>query len=383
VIEETKLYDWGIAGKPMPDLAFLIGDEYAAIYQRSKEIMAAAVAGMAEQQRTNGSGSTSGSNGSDNPGSVRERTGMASATASTALADDSVEAANKQLFHYWFSEVWNKGNYDVAYDVIDESFSVHGAGGQPVRQGPEGVVSLVKTWRNAFPDGQMTIDDLIAEDDLVIARLTWRGTHQGDFYGIAPTGKEVTVTSIGLDRIVGGKIVEGWGELDMLGMMQQMGAMPSPSPNGADSASTSDNSEAARAANRLRLGRLVDAFWNKQNLAVAGELFAPDAMTHSARTPLPPGPEGIEQMARTRFAAFPDLHVKIDRILAEGDRVAAHLTLSGTHRGPFFGVPPSGNKVAWTESVILRIVNSQIAESWWEPDMLAIMQQIGAVPAQS
>ncbi|MFQ5794613.1 MAG: ester cyclase [Candidatus Bipolaricaulia bacterium] len=144
----------------------------------------------------------------------------------------SATEANKDLFHRWFGEAWNKGNYDVAYEVVDSDFTVHGAGGQEVKQGPEGVIELIKTWRNAFPDGQMTIDDLIAEGDLVVARLTWRGTHQGEFYGIAPTGNQVAVTSIGIDRIVDGKIVEGWGEVDMLGMMQQLGVVPPPGEGG-------------------------------------------------------------------------------------------------------------------------------------------------------
>ena len=74
----------------------------------------------------------------------------------------------------------------------------------------------------------MVIDDLIGEVDKVVIRMTWRGTHQGDFYGIAPTNRPVSVTSIGIDRVVNGKIVEGWGEVDMLGMYQQLGVIASP-----------------------------------------------------------------------------------------------------------------------------------------------------------
>ena len=133
---------------------------------------------------------------------------------------------NKALFYHWFGEVWNKGNYAVAYEVISPRMRVHGAGGQPVEQGPDGVVGLVKTWRAAFPDGQMSIDGLVAEGDLVTALLTWHGTHKGEFYGIPPSGKTIACTSIGIDRIQNGIIVDGWGELDMVGMMQQMGAMP-------------------------------------------------------------------------------------------------------------------------------------------------------------
>jgi steroid delta-isomerase-like uncharacterized protein len=133
---------------------------------------------------------------------------------------------NKAIIRRWLEEGWSKGNLAVADELIDANFTVHGAGGQTVASGPEGVKQLVAAWRRGFPDGQMIIDDLSAEDDKVVIRMTWRGTHQGDFYGVAPTGKQVNVTSIGIDRVANGKIVEGWGEVNMLSMYQQLGVIP-------------------------------------------------------------------------------------------------------------------------------------------------------------
>ena len=74
----------------------------------------------------------------------------------------------------------------------------------------------------------MTIDDIITEGDLSTIRMTWRATHTGAFGNIPASGAKIEVTSIGIDRVVNGKITEGWGELNMLGMMQQMGAIPKP-----------------------------------------------------------------------------------------------------------------------------------------------------------
>ena len=133
---------------------------------------------------------------------------------------------NKAIIRRWLEEGWTKGNLAVADELIDSKFIVHGAGGQAVPSGTEGVKQLVMAWRTGFPNGQMTIDDLMAEGDKVVVRMTWRGTQEGDFYGIAPTGKQVAVTSIGIDRVANGKIVEGWGEVDMLGMYQQLGVIP-------------------------------------------------------------------------------------------------------------------------------------------------------------
>ena len=96
-----------------------------------------------------------------------------------------------------------------------------------------GLIELIKTWHAAFPDGYMTIEDHWADGDIVVIRNTWHGTHTGDFYGVAPSGKKIEITSIGVDRVRDGKVVEGWGELNMLGAMQQMGAIPSPTGGGA------------------------------------------------------------------------------------------------------------------------------------------------------
>lgn len=135
---------------------------------------------------------------------------------------------NKAIIRRWLEEGWTNGNLSVADELIDPDFIAHVAGGQAIPSGPDGVRQIVTAWRTGFPDGRMVIDDLIGVADKVVIRMTWHGTHQGDFYGIAPTNRQVSVTSIGIDRVVNGKIVEGWGEVDMLGMYQQLGVIAAP-----------------------------------------------------------------------------------------------------------------------------------------------------------
>jgi steroid delta-isomerase-like uncharacterized protein/4-oxalocrotonate tautomerase family enzyme len=216
IINETPTYEWSIAGKPLPDLAFLYGPDYAAMHQRANGLMRAYVENSQPEAQSPAE-----------KAEHAERVWRGDVPATT-----SAEDTHKAIFQRWFEEAWNKGNFDVADELIDPNFSVHGAGGQAVQTGVEGVKDLVRTWRTAFPDGQMTVDDVIAEGDKVVARLTWRGTHRGDFYGLAATGKSVVATSIGIDRFANGKIVEGWGEVDMLGMMRQLGAIPAPGAGG-------------------------------------------------------------------------------------------------------------------------------------------------------
>ena len=247
LIQETPVAEWGIAGRPMPDLAYLTGPEYAGVHAKANAIMSSFIQQTAQSQMTeekadaqwrgsekkpasNGSSPSSNGNGSypSSNGSSPSSNGNGHLSAQEAK-DLIIGAQNKAVIRLWLEEAWSKGNYDIAPEVISQNFMVHGAGGQSVRQGPDGVADLVRTWRTAFPDGKMTVDDLIAEGDKVVVRMTWTGTHTGDFYGIKPTGKKVVVSSIGVDRVQNGKITEGWGEVDMLGMMQQLGAMPAPS----------------------------------------------------------------------------------------------------------------------------------------------------------
>ena len=133
---------------------------------------------------------------------------------------------NKALFRRW-CEVISQNRLDrveeiIAPDEIDHALP------PGVPPGLEGVKQIFTLLHTAFPDLQIQIDDLIAEGDQVVGRITARGTHQGEFMGIAPTGKPVSFNAIDVVRIDGGKIVERWSQADMLGLLQQLGAVPVP-----------------------------------------------------------------------------------------------------------------------------------------------------------
>ena len=122
-------------------------------------------------------------------------------------------------------EVFNKGDLAVADETIAPNYIYHGSVGQEVK-GLEGFKQIVTMFRTAFPDLHVTVDDMIAEGDKVAHRLTLRGTHKGEMMGIAPTGNQITMSGILIQRIVGNKMAEGWIVNDDLGMMQQMGVVP-------------------------------------------------------------------------------------------------------------------------------------------------------------
>ena len=122
--------------------------------------------------------------------------------------------------------------------------------------------------------------------------------------------------------------------------------------------------------------RFIDEVWNKGNLAVAEEIFHPEATSPSAPT-LPPGAEGVNFIVKMMRNAFPDYWMEITHMVAEDDRVAARFRQGGTHNGDLMGIAPTGKKVEWTEIGILRIADGKVVESWYDVDMLGLMGQLG------
>jgi steroid delta-isomerase-like uncharacterized protein len=121
---------------------------------------------------------------------------------------------NKALIRQVFEEAVNQGNLAVVDALFSPDFVDHSTPDQV--PGPEGVKSYFASIRASFPDMYVTIDDMIAEGDKVVVRTTWRGTHQGEYEGIAPTGKQVARTLIQIFRIEGGQILEEWNEGESL-----------------------------------------------------------------------------------------------------------------------------------------------------------------------
>ncbi len=130
-----------------------------------------------------------------------------------------MSAQNKVVLRRYAEEIWNKGNSAVIDEIIATNFVGHFPG-FPETAGIEGFKQLFAMMHTAFPDGRFTIEDIFAEGEKVAVRWTFRGTHKGDYNGIAPTGKEVTWTAISINRIAGGKIEEMWGTADNINMMQ-------------------------------------------------------------------------------------------------------------------------------------------------------------------
>jgi predicted ester cyclase len=132
---------------------------------------------------------------------------------------------NKQLLRRWFDEVWNNGRAEVIEELFDESGIAHGLGDDPSYpiKGPGGYRPFYETFRHAFPNIMVVIEDMVAEGDKVAARCSVRAKHEGELMGRAATQAPVEFTGITIVRIDEGKIVEAWNNFDFMTMYKQTG----------------------------------------------------------------------------------------------------------------------------------------------------------------
>jgi steroid delta-isomerase-like uncharacterized protein len=133
---------------------------------------------------------------------------------------------DKTIVRRLFGELWNKGDLSVADQLFSPNYTHHDPSTPDFGRGPESERKRATLYRTAFPDLRLTIEDIIAEGETVMARWSCRGTHKGDLSGIAPTGKEFTISGVSIARLANGKMAEGWVNWDALGLMQQLGVVP-------------------------------------------------------------------------------------------------------------------------------------------------------------
>ena len=143
------------------------------------------------------------------------------------MTTDRIEG-NKEIQRRMNDEVWGEGNLDLIGEYVAEDYVEHNTASPQAIHGPDGYRENVEMTRTAFPDMGVINEDLVAEDDRVAYRYTITGTHQGPVMGIEPTGEEVEISGMGIARIEDGKLVESWSNVDVMGLMVQLGVVEPP-----------------------------------------------------------------------------------------------------------------------------------------------------------
>ncbi len=135
--------------------------------------------------------------------------------------------------------------------------------------------------------------------------------------------------------------------------------------------------------NKAILRQAYEEAFNQKNLDALDELVASDITDHNPIPGQPPGIEGVKQVFSSMHTAFPDLHVNVEEMVAEGEKVVARVIMSGTHQGEFMGIAPTGNQMTITGIDIVRITEGKIVEHWGNFDDLGMMQQLGVMEPPS
>ncbi len=240
--------------------------------------------------------------------------------------------------------------------------------------------------RDSIPDRMDVIEEVIADGDKV--GLLWRltGTHQGDLYGIPPTGRKIDIYELGILRLANGKITEAWFMADEAGLLRQLGAalpprkdsrliVPEPSNTGEDPDVVVRRLKSKPPVSVEDRNKVVVA--NSKISAPTGADRTPDyrqrrfGFQHLRDYGVA---KGVAEFNITR--AFPDRRDRIDELLAEGERVWMQFELVGTHTVSLYGLPPTGKRVEAPEIGIMRIVDGKWKESWYFGDELGLLLQL-------
>jgi steroid delta-isomerase-like uncharacterized protein len=132
--------------------------------------------------------------------------------------------------------------------------------------------------------------------------------------------------------------------------------------------------------NKSIVRRWIEEGWNKGNLKVVDQLYAPNFVQHEPPPASVNSSEALKQYVGSYLTAFPDLHFTIDDLVAEGDKVVWRFSAKGTHKASFMGIPPTGKVSSITGMVLFRLENSRIVEAWVNIDALGLLQQLGVIP---
>jgi steroid delta-isomerase-like uncharacterized protein len=141
----------------------------------------------------------------------------------------SAEENKAIMRRFW--EVWEEGDIDRLDGLLAPDYVNHTLAAPDLPPGPEGVKEVIRMFRSGMPNLRVAIEDMIAEGDRVATRYALEGTHWGDLFGVAPTGRHLSIKSMTVERLSGGKIVEHWRVTDELDMMRQLGAIGGPEDN--------------------------------------------------------------------------------------------------------------------------------------------------------
>ena len=285
----------------------------------------------------------------------------------------------RAIARHEIEEFEGKGQVALAPELFAPEYKLTFGGAPPMDH--LGHAQLLAGLRGAFPDLRISVAEQVAAGDRVANHWIAQGTHRGAFQGLAATGKAVTFTGSNLMHFAEGKIGALWGQLDAIGLLTQLGAIPGPAPDYPAAAPQTSSSSRTSIESAAVVRRFIDKFNAGETQSIADE-FDEDYRLDFPGGPSGVGKEGIKRAASDFRTAFPDLHFTTEDLFGDGDRAAWRWTMTGTHKcnlGPF---PASDCPVRLAGISIFLLHDGRILRDRVRADMTGLLAQIGVLPAE-
>ncbi|ESA38955.1 ester cyclase [Leptolyngbya sp. Heron Island J] len=289
--------------------------------------------------------------------------------------ENSVEA-KKAIAHRYYQEILNEARLEVIDELMSSDFMFTIPTHPDPYYGPDGFKDLVTMLHGAFPDVHLKVQHLLVDGDTVVGHWMGSGTHVGGPLhtvkgDIPASGKRFVIDGVSWLKIVDGKIVESLANEDTLGLMQQIGVIPA--------APSTTSPEASKARSRQFFEEIIAG----GHIDQIAELVTPDFILHLPALPTPVrGQAGLERFVTTMRTAFPDIRYTLEREMCDNTMTALRWHMTGTHRGPFRGIPASGNTVTMQGVSLFRLEEGQIAEIWINENDLGLLEQLTSAPPE-
>jgi steroid delta-isomerase-like uncharacterized protein len=283
---------------------------------------------------------------------------------------------NKAIARREIEEFEGAGQVSLAPELFASGYKLTFAGAPAMdRAGHE---QLLAALRGAFPDLRIRVAAQVAAGDRVGNHWIAQGTHRGAFQGLAATGKAVTFTGNNLMHFAQMKVVALWGQLDAIGLLTQLGAIPGPLPEYTPEAPSAPPPRAPTESTGV-IRRFIDNF-NDGRIESLAEDVADNYQLDFPGGPPGAGKDGIRRAVTDFRTAFPDLHFTTEDLFGEDERAAWRWTMTGTHRGNLGPFPASGRPVRLTGISLFQLSDGRIVRDRVRADMAGLLAQIGVMP---
>ncbi len=271
-------------------------------------------------------------------------------------------ALRKSMVEQLHYELFSAKRFALLDTLVTGDFRMHSPYFTEVL-GKDELRATIENLHRVLADPKYRIVSLTAEGDRVTVHYIATGRHTGEFFGVPATNRSLTLAGMSVITFREEKIAVIENLWDALGLLEQIGGW---------TPSAESNKRLAR--------RFFDEFLNAGRHDIAPEIFANDVAWHASHMPPLRGPEAVREWARLSRTDWPDLHYELVDLLAERDEVVCHWKWSGTHQARWMGVEPTGKRLEFSGTTILKFRDGKICGHWAEWDTLRTLQFLGAAP---